>query len=99
LNRLGESPLHIACRSGMASLTRKLLESGSNPNLQTPPPPYDCSISGSDIRRQDNSNPFEDETEDTFTNPDIPVGLLSPLHLAVENGFEDIVLAFVERTE
>lgn len=90
--------MHIACRSGMASLTRKLLESGSNPNLQTPPPPDSCP-SSSNNQRQDNSNPFEDEIESTDASPNVLLGLLSPLHLAVEGGFEDTVLAFVEQTE
>lgn len=31
----GESPLHTACRSGLASLTAELLQQGANPNLQT----------------------------------------------------------------
>lgn len=31
----GESPLHTACRFGLASLTAELLQQGANPNLQT----------------------------------------------------------------
>lgn len=31
----GESPLHTACRSGLANLTAELLQQGANPNLQT----------------------------------------------------------------
>lgn len=31
----GESPLHTACRCGLASLTAELLQQGANPNLQT----------------------------------------------------------------
>ena len=31
----GESPLHTACRYGLASLTSELLQQGANPNLQT----------------------------------------------------------------
>uniref|UniRef100_A0A8C2ZT29 Ankyrin repeat and FYVE domain containing 1 n=1 Tax=Cyclopterus lumpus TaxID=8103 RepID=A0A8C2ZT29_CYCLU len=35
VNKWGESPLHTACRSGLASLTAELLQQGANPNLQT----------------------------------------------------------------
>lgn len=31
----GESPLHTACRFGLAGLTSELLQQGANPNLQT----------------------------------------------------------------
>lgn len=31
----GETPLHTACRSGLAALTVELLQQGANPNLQT----------------------------------------------------------------
>ncbi|TMS13713.1 Rabankyrin-5 [Larimichthys crocea] len=35
VNKSGESPLHTACRCGLASLTAELLQQGANPNLQT----------------------------------------------------------------
>ncbi|XP_054610200.1 rabankyrin-5 isoform X2 [Dunckerocampus dactyliophorus] len=35
VNKWGESPLHTACRCGLASLTAELLQQGANPNLQT----------------------------------------------------------------
>ncbi|XP_049597637.1 rabankyrin-5 [Syngnathus scovelli] len=35
INKWGESPLHTACRFGLASLTGELLQQGANPNLQT----------------------------------------------------------------
>ncbi|XP_061819097.1 rabankyrin-5 isoform X2 [Nerophis lumbriciformis] len=35
VNKWGESSLHTACRSGLASLTAELLQQGANPNLQT----------------------------------------------------------------
>lgn len=35
VNKLGESPLHTACRCGLANLTAELLQQGANPNLQT----------------------------------------------------------------
>ncbi|XP_077447830.1 rabankyrin-5 [Stigmatopora argus] len=35
INKWGESPLHTACRFGLASLTAELLQQGANPNLQT----------------------------------------------------------------
>ncbi|XP_077361814.1 rabankyrin-5 [Festucalex cinctus] len=35
VNKWGESPLHTACRFGLASLTAELLQQGANPNLQT----------------------------------------------------------------
>uniref|UniRef100_A0A3Q2D8V0 Ankyrin repeat and FYVE domain containing 1 n=1 Tax=Cyprinodon variegatus TaxID=28743 RepID=A0A3Q2D8V0_CYPVA len=35
INKWGESPLHTACRSGLAGLTAELLQQGANPNLQT----------------------------------------------------------------
>lgn len=34
----GESPLHTACRCGLAGLTAELLQQGANPNLQTQKP-------------------------------------------------------------
>lgn len=34
----GESPLHTACRCGLAGLTAELLQQGGNPNLQTQKP-------------------------------------------------------------
>lgn len=40
----GESPLHTACRCGLAGLTAELLQQGANPNLQTQKPlPEDAS--------------------------------------------------------
>ncbi|KAJ8266348.1 hypothetical protein GJAV_G00129370 [Gymnothorax javanicus] len=35
VNNLGETPLHTACRYGLANLTAELLQQGANPNLQT----------------------------------------------------------------
>uniref|UniRef100_A0A3B3DDJ3 Ankyrin repeat and FYVE domain containing 1 n=1 Tax=Oryzias melastigma TaxID=30732 RepID=A0A3B3DDJ3_ORYME len=35
VNKLGESPLHTACRNGLANLTAELLQQGANPNMQT----------------------------------------------------------------
>ncbi|XP_075876227.1 rabankyrin-5 isoform X3 [Nelusetta ayraudi] len=35
INKWGESPLHTACRCGLANLTAELLQQGANPNLQT----------------------------------------------------------------
>ncbi|KAK7925651.1 hypothetical protein WMY93_007961 [Mugilogobius chulae] len=35
VNKWGESPLHTACRCGLANLTAELLQQGANPNLQT----------------------------------------------------------------
>ncbi|XP_066551312.1 rabankyrin-5 isoform X2 [Amia ocellicauda] len=34
-NKWGETPLHTACRNGLANLTAELLQQGANPNLQT----------------------------------------------------------------
>ncbi|XP_037664488.1 rabankyrin-5 isoform X2 [Choloepus didactylus] len=34
-NKWGETPLHTACRHGLANLTAELLQQGANPNLQT----------------------------------------------------------------
>ncbi|XP_048092836.1 LOW QUALITY PROTEIN: rabankyrin-5 [Alosa alosa] len=34
-NKWGETPLHTACRCGLANLTAELLQQGANPNLQT----------------------------------------------------------------
>ena len=31
----GETPLHVACRHNLVSLTRSLLEAGANANVQT----------------------------------------------------------------
>uniref|UniRef100_G3U2B7 Ankyrin repeat and FYVE domain containing 1 n=1 Tax=Loxodonta africana TaxID=9785 RepID=G3U2B7_LOXAF len=44
-NKWGETPLHTACRHGLASLTAELLQQGANPNLQTeeaPPLPKEA---------------------------------------------------------
>lgn len=41
----GETPLHTACRHGLANLTAELLQQGANPNLQTeeaPPLPKEA---------------------------------------------------------
>ncbi|XP_056911182.1 rabankyrin-5 isoform X1 [Takifugu flavidus] len=44
VNKWGESPLHTACRCGLAGLTAELLQQGANPNLQTQKPlPEDAS--------------------------------------------------------
>ncbi|MGH0151981.1 UNVERIFIED_CONTAM: hypothetical protein FKN15_040266 [Acipenser sinensis] len=37
-NNWGETPLHTACRIGLANLTAELLQQGANPNLQTEQP-------------------------------------------------------------
>ncbi|XP_017684326.1 PREDICTED: rabankyrin-5 [Lepidothrix coronata] len=34
-NKRGETPLHTACRHGLANLTAELLQQGANPNIQT----------------------------------------------------------------
>ncbi|CAI5794975.1 rabankyrin-5 isoform X1 [Podarcis lilfordi] len=34
-NKAGETPLHTACRHGLANLTAELLQQGANPNIQT----------------------------------------------------------------
>uniref|UniRef100_A0A8D1K9P7 Rabankyrin-5 n=2 Tax=Sus scrofa TaxID=9823 RepID=A0A8D1K9P7_PIG len=50
-NKWGETPLHTACRHGLANLTAELLQQGANPNLQTeealPSPKEAASLSGS----------------------------------------------------
>nr|XP_020019082.1 rabankyrin-5 isoform X3 [Castor canadensis] len=46
-NKWGETPLHTACRHGLANLTAELLQHGANPNLQTEealPLPKDASV-------------------------------------------------------
>lgn len=74
LNRDGESALHIASRSGMSSVVTKLLDNGSDPNLQTPPPPLQptsSSTSSFSIAKKvgksngngDDKNPFGDDSE------------------------------------
>lgn len=95
LNRQGESPLHIASRSGMSAVVRKLLDNGSDPNLQTPPP-SSHSIQSAQIA-DESGNPFGDEEEEEEEIAD--VGLHSSMHLAVYGGFEDVVTAFVEHAE
>ncbi|XP_043938036.1 rabankyrin-5 [Protopterus annectens] len=37
-NKWGETPLHTACRYGLANLTVELLQQGANPNIQTKHP-------------------------------------------------------------
>uniref|UniRef100_A0A8C7BGU5 Rabankyrin-5 n=1 Tax=Neovison vison TaxID=452646 RepID=A0A8C7BGU5_NEOVI len=49
-NKWGETPLHTACRRGLAGLTAELLQQGANPNLQTqeaPPPPREAASASS----------------------------------------------------
>ncbi|KAK2502204.1 hypothetical protein MC885_009778 [Smutsia gigantea] len=50
-NKWGETPLHTACRHGLANLTAELLQQGANPNLQTeealPVPKEAASLTGS----------------------------------------------------
>uniref|UniRef100_A0A4W3ID53 Ankyrin repeat and FYVE domain containing 1 n=1 Tax=Callorhinchus milii TaxID=7868 RepID=A0A4W3ID53_CALMI len=41
-NEWGETPLHTACRHGLASLTVELLLHGANPNIQTSQPLPTC---------------------------------------------------------
>ena len=88
LNRAGESALHAAARSGAARLVARLLKAGSNPSLQTPPP------SSAQNGRRSDSNPFDDED-----GHDPAVGLQSPLHLAVAQGHDEVVEAFVRFAE
>ena len=100
LNRNGESTLHVASRSGLSGLTKKLLHNGADPNLQTPPPP---SISTTVVSRSNNdsSNPFgdEDDGEEVSSLPAATVGLQTALHMAVLGGYEEVILAFVEHAE
>lgn len=98
LNRQGESPLHIASRSGMSALVKKLLESGSDPNLQTPPPSLSSPVQAKVA--DESYNPFEDDEVDQTQEEQIQhIGLHSSMHLAVHGGFEDVISAFVEHTE
>jgi len=51
-NKWGETPLHTACRYGLASLTAELLQQGANPNLQTdgaPPLPKEAASATSSL--------------------------------------------------
>lgn len=104
LNRQGESPLHIASRSGMSAVVRKLLDNGSDPNLQTPPPtissPVQVKVKVAKVA-DESYNPFEDdEVDQAQEEEDIQeIGLHSSIHLAVHGGFEDVITAFVEHTE
>ncbi|KZS21164.1 Rabankyrin-5 [Daphnia magna] len=98
LNRQGESPLHIASRSGMSNLVKKLLESGSDPNLQTPPPSLSMPVQAKVA--DESYNPFEDdEVDQSHEEESENIGLHSSIHLAVHGGFEDVITAFVEHTE
>ena len=101
LNRQGESPLHIASRSGMSALVRELLDNGSDPNLQTPPPSLSSPVRVKVAKAADESyNPFEDDEVDQVQEEEIQdIGLYSSIHLAVHGGFEDVITAFVEHTE
>ena len=102
LNRQGESPLHIASRSGMSALVRELLDNGSDPNLQTPPPSLSSPVQGKVAKVADESyNPFEDDEVDQAQEEEEiqDIGLHSSIHLAVHGGFEDVITAFVEHTE
>ncbi len=99
LNRQGESPLHIASRSGMSAVVRKLLDNGSDPNLQTPPPSHSSPIHSAKVA-DESSNPFGGDDESDEIQEEIPdIGLHSSIHLAVHGGFEDVVMAFVEHAE
>ncbi len=102
LNRQGESPLHIASRSGMSALVRELLDNGSDPNLQTPPPSLSSPVQVKVAKVADESyNPFEDDEVDQAQEEEEiqDIGLHSSIHLAVHGGFEDVITAFVEHTE
>lgn len=104
LNRQGESPLHIASRSGMSAVVRKLLDSGSDPNLQTPPPTFSSPVQAkvAEVAKvaDESYNPFEDDEVDQTQEEEIQeIGLHSSIHLAVHGGFEDVITAFVEHTE
>lgn len=105
LNRQGESPLHIASRSGMSAVVRKLLDNGSDPNLQTPPPtissPVQVKVKVAKVA-DESYNPFEDDEVDQAQEKEEDIqeiGLHSSIHLAVHGGFEDVITAFVEHTE
>uniref|UniRef100_A0A4W4FZ81 Ankyrin repeat and FYVE domain containing 1 n=1 Tax=Electrophorus electricus TaxID=8005 RepID=A0A4W4FZ81_ELEEL len=51
-NKWGETPLHTACRCGLATLTAELLQQGANPNLQTQSAPPDSGECGPGVSSQ-----------------------------------------------
>lgn len=87
----------------MARVVKKLLEAGANPALQTPP--VETPVTKVSSKKAiESTNPFDDDDENAADRPSeesvsSDVGLLTPLHLAVASGFEDVVSAFVEHSE
>ncbi|KAL4223226.1 Ankyrin repeat and FYVE domain-containing protein 1 [Mactra antiquata] len=79
-NNKGETPLHIACEKGLTDLVVVVLDKGANPNSQTLKVE---SLSGS------YTTDFLTETET------VPTSQQTPLHLALSNGFSDIVNVFL----
>lgn len=83
----------------MSSVVRKLLDSGSDPNLQTPPPSLSSPVQLAKVL-DESSNPFgDDEVDEQVAESIHDSGLLSSIHLAVHGGYEDVVMAFVEHAE
>lgn len=83
----------------MSGLVRKLLDNGSDPNLQTPPPCLSSQIQPVKVL-DECSNPFgDDEVDEQVQEVEQESGLHSSIHLAVQGGYEDVVMAFVEHAE
>ncbi|XP_066877641.1 rabankyrin-5 isoform X5 [Kogia breviceps] len=80
-NKWGETPLHTACRHGLANLTAELLQQGANPNLQTeealPSPKEPASLPSSAGGSS--------------------VYLQTPLHMAIAYNHPDVVSVILEQ--
>lgn len=77
----GETPLHIACEKGMVELVKVLLDKGGNPNAQT----LKVDNPGGNLPTE-----FLSESEE------VPVSQQTPLHLAILNGYSEIVSLFLQ---
>ncbi|XP_046578318.1 rabankyrin-5-like [Haliotis rubra] len=79
-NNKGETPLHIACQSGLTDLVRVLLQKGANPNAQTRKP-RDMTVSMAMLGIDDDLPPVAQQT---------------PLHLALANNHNMVVQVFLD---
>ncbi|KAI3373437.1 hypothetical protein L3Q82_022046, partial [Scortum barcoo] len=85
VNKWGESPLHTACRCGLASLTAELLQQGANPNLQTQKALPDDTVG------------VAMQTQKALPDDTIGVAMQTPLHMAIAHNHPDVVSVILEQ--
>ncbi len=81
----GESPLHTACRSGLANLTAELLQQGANPNLQT------------QKALPDDTHGVAMQTQKALPDNTLGVAMQTPLHMAIAHNHPDVVSVILEQ--